>query len=70
MEAFPQSYLSTVGVITDINAPEQDIPWSYDAHSLNLTVSSRMITLGKLQFSPYLTYGILSPVTIQYCVHA
>ena len=70
MEAFLQSYLSTVGVIMDINAPEHDIPWSYDAHSVNLTVWSRMDDSQQNRFSPYLTYGILSPVIIQYCVHA
>jgi len=66
MGAFPQSYLSTVGVIMDINAPEHDIPWSYHAHSVNLTVWSRMDYYGQTSVFPIL--NICNPFPSHYSI--
>ena len=66
MGAFPQSYLSTVGVIMDIHAPEHDIPWSYHAHSVNLTVWSRMDYYGQTSVFPIL--NIWNPLPSHYSI--
>ena len=66
MEAFPHLDLSTVGFIMDMNALENDIPWSYDAHSINLTVWSRMAHSGQTSVFPIL--NIWNPLPSHYSI--
>ena len=66
MEAFPHSDLSTVGVVMDMNALGNYIPWSYDAHSINLTVWSRLADSGQTSVFPIL--NIWNPFPSHYSI--